>query len=199
MPSVSHRPSVFRRPSIFHQIVTLLLLVAAIGAWGINHHHSSVNHPETMAENKVWYLKHRGYPNQFGFLSHHWGLRVVESDIETAIKERGEATIAVRMKLFDSEGLMGFVTLQFDAHMQVSGGDRLKLEVDKRTATITEHSEHFDLATFRPYLDDLLHDMYQGQRNIISISHTEAIMEVPYMGIVRVHPIPEAKIIDSTL
>ncbi|WP_028025087.1 hypothetical protein [Enterovibrio calviensis] len=186
-------------PSVFHRVITALLLLAAMGAWGINHHHSIVNHPEVMAENKVWYLKHRGYPNQFGFLSHHWGLRVVESEIETAVKEGGDATIAVRMKLFDSEGLMGFVTLQFDAGIQVNGGNRLKLEVDKRTAAITEHSEGFDLATFQPYLDDLLHDMYQGQRNIISISNTEAIMEIPYMGIVRVHPTSEAKIINSSL
>lgn len=182
-------------PSVRHKVISAVLFFLAAGAWALNSHHTQASVAGSTAENKVWHLKHRGYPSLFGYLSHHWGLRVVESEIESQVRQNGETTVAHRMDFFDSQGLMGFVTIQFEANLRIEGGDSLKLDVDKSTIKITDHSDDFDLASFNPYLDDLLHDMYQAQRNIITHSPSEAIIETPYMGIVRVHASSDIRLI----
>ena len=180
---------------INHKIVTVLLLVFASLTLAFSHYYQDTYPSKSMIENKIWNVKHRGYPSQFGYLSHHWALRLVETNIDAEVR-KDDLTMAMEFKLFDQNGPFAQLTIQFDSEWSVNN-DLISFHVDKDSARITHHSEDFDLQTFEPYLIDLLHDMFSAPRQVISVSQNEVIIEIPYLGIIRTVPIADSTLIQK--
>jgi len=178
---------------ITHKIITVILLIFAGLTLAFSFYYQDVYPSKSVIANKTWNVKHRGYPNQFGYLTHHWGLRIVETNIDAEI-HHDNLTTAMEFKLFDQNGPFAQLTIQYDSEWSISN-DLISFHVDKDSARVTQYSEGFDLEIFEPYLIDLLHDMFSAPRQVISISANEVILEIPYLGIVRAVTIPESTLI----
>jgi len=178
----------------FHKAITLVLAIVAILTASASYIYYDNFAPDKIAlSNPVWEFKHRGYPSQFGYLSHQWGLRIIEIHSQFQTDEH-HATQAIEFKMFDDDGLLGEFILQFDLNWQADG-HKLDVSVIDSTIEITSASDGFDLDALHTYLYDMVHNMYQVPREVISVSHNMLIIDIPYVGIIRLTPTPTAHLI----
>lgn len=180
-------------PSTKHKIITLILGFTAIALLTVSHYYQQHHAPASNLDNAVWEYKYRGYPNQFGYLNHHWGIRIIDVHSQV-VTQNNQTTQAMAFKLYGQSSLIGEFTIQFDANWQATR-EYLDLEVIKSSLALTHVSPELDAEALKPFLTDMLNDMYATPREIISVTPNSLVIDIPYMGMIRATRIQEARLI----
>ncbi|OIQ26414.1 hypothetical protein [uncultured Vibrio sp.] len=182
-------------PSITTKVVTIFLALLAIGSYVAKEHYIATYQPDDLFVGEYWSYKHRGYPSRIGYLAQLWDVRLVETETEVFV-ESDTLTTAMHFRYFGKSTQIAEALIHFESTWKRSENNQIEFGVRPESIKVIQHTANIDNEDFKSFSRDMILTMFATPRQLIAASNNEVIMELPYMGIVRLLKIDEPHLLD---
>lgn len=182
-------------PSITTKIVTMLLALLAIGSYLVKEHYIATYQPNELFVGEYWSYKHRGYPSRIGYLAQLWDVRLVETETEVFV-EKETLTTAMHFRFFGKSTQIAEALIHFESSWSRSVNNQIDFSVRPESIKVIQHTANIENEDFTSFSRDMILTMFATPRQLIAVSNNEVIIELPYMGIVRMLKMDEPHLLD---